>query len=244
MTTDRRLYDMDLGRRDHTRWLGSSRYAGGGPPPPLTLPTANLIAAWDARLGVTNVSGACSAWADQSGNGKDATQSTAGSRPAISTADGYASLLFDGTADTLITPSITATTGVKTIYAVTKLNAVPTTYRTVFSPGGTLFGIVPSVGNYGIYETADRSSGITSTTSRTRLEYEILYTGGTTRTRVNGTAGPSHLWLGTGAIGSGSIGAFNGGTNHFWNGHIFFLAIYAAARSTAVTDYIFQEFGV
>jgi hypothetical protein len=34
MTTDRRLYDMDLGRRDHTRWLGSNRYAGGGPPPP------------------------------------------------------------------------------------------------------------------------------------------------------------------------------------------------------------------
>ena len=33
MTTDRRLYDMDLGRRDHTRWLGSNRYAGGGPTP-------------------------------------------------------------------------------------------------------------------------------------------------------------------------------------------------------------------
>lgn len=31
MTTDRRLYDMDLGRRDHTRWLGSSgRYSTGG----------------------------------------------------------------------------------------------------------------------------------------------------------------------------------------------------------------------
>ncbi len=32
MTTDRRLYDMDLGRRDHTRWLGSHR-PGGGPTP-------------------------------------------------------------------------------------------------------------------------------------------------------------------------------------------------------------------
>jgi len=31
MTTDRRLYDMDLGRRDHTRWLGSSgRYSTHG----------------------------------------------------------------------------------------------------------------------------------------------------------------------------------------------------------------------
>ena len=33
MTTDRRLYDMDLGRRDHARWLGSNRYAGSGPTP-------------------------------------------------------------------------------------------------------------------------------------------------------------------------------------------------------------------
>jgi hypothetical protein len=24
---------MDLGRRDHTRWLGSNRYAGSGPTP-------------------------------------------------------------------------------------------------------------------------------------------------------------------------------------------------------------------
>lgn len=31
MTTDRRLHDMDLGRRDHARWLGSNRYAGSGP---------------------------------------------------------------------------------------------------------------------------------------------------------------------------------------------------------------------
>ncbi len=94
MTTDRRLYSMELGRRDHTRWLGSSRYAGGAP---LTLPTANLIAAYDARVGVTNVAGACSAWADQSGNGFHATQGTAYSRPTITTSDGYASLMFNGT---------------------------------------------------------------------------------------------------------------------------------------------------
>ena len=65
MSFQRRAYDMDLGRRDHTRWLGSSgRYSTR-----LTLPTTNLLAAYDARVGVTNVSGACSAWADQSGNG-------------------------------------------------------------------------------------------------------------------------------------------------------------------------------
>lgn len=33
MSNDRRLYDMDLGRRDHTRWLGVHRPSGGGPTP-------------------------------------------------------------------------------------------------------------------------------------------------------------------------------------------------------------------
>ena len=51
MSFQRRAYDMDLGRRDHTRWLGSSgRYSTR-----LTLPTTGLLAAYDARVGVTNV---------------------------------------------------------------------------------------------------------------------------------------------------------------------------------------------
>ena len=210
----------------------------------LTLPTANLLAAWDARVGVTNVSGACSAWADQSGNGKHATQGTAGSRPLISTADGYASLLFDGTADTLITPSITATTGVKTIYAVVKQTSVPTSYRTVFSPSTLLFGIIPSTGKWGMYDSGNRDSGITSTTSRTRLAYEQLHSAGNARTWVNGTAGSTHAWLATGNIAGGSIGAYNSGATHFFAGHLFFLAIYGAAHDSAVEDYITQEWGV
>ena len=46
-------------------------------------PLAGAIAIMDARSGVTDVSGFCSAWADQSGTGSNATQSTAGLRPQI-----------------------------------------------------------------------------------------------------------------------------------------------------------------
>ena len=239
MTTDRRLYDMDLGRRDHTRWLGSSgRYSTR-----LTLPTTNLLAAYDARVGVTNVSGACSAWADQSGNGFHATQGTAGNRPTISTADGFPSLLFDGTNDRLITPAITAITGVKTIYAVTKLTSLPGSYVSVFGLASTIIGTAAD-GKYGMYEAGSYSSGIAPTTSRTRLEYEILYAASTARTRVNGTAGPSHAWSSGGAIAAGNIGAAFGGASYLWPGHILFLGIYGAARNTSVVDYIAQEWGV
>lgn len=39
MTTDRRLYAMDLGRRDHTRWIGVHRPSGGGPTEPFGITT-------------------------------------------------------------------------------------------------------------------------------------------------------------------------------------------------------------
>ena len=236
--TDRRLHAMDLGRRDHTRWLGVHRVSSR-----LTLPTANLLAAYDARVGVTNVSGACSAWADQSGNGFHAVQGTAGNRPTISTADGFPSLLFDGSNDRLNTPAITATTGVKTIYAVTKPTSLPAGYASVFGLSATIFGTAVD-GKYGMYEAGSFSSGIAPTTSRTRLEYEILYAASTGRTRVNGTAGPSHAWSASGAIPSGWIGGSFGGAAFLYTGHILALYIYGAARDTAVEAYITQEWGV
>lgn len=42
------------------------------------LPTANLIAHYDAGLGVTTSAGRVTSWADQSSNGRDATEATSG----------------------------------------------------------------------------------------------------------------------------------------------------------------------
>ncbi|MGB7587490.1 MAG: hypothetical protein WBM00_02150, partial [Solirubrobacterales bacterium] len=52
------------------------------------------LAAWYRyRIGLTNINGACSEWADQSGNMRPLLQATASNRPTIRS-DG--SLLFDG----------------------------------------------------------------------------------------------------------------------------------------------------
>lgn len=69
-------------------------------------PTAiSGLAAWyDATVGVTDAgAGAVSTWADQSGNGRDLTQGTAGSRPTTGTRtqNGRNVLDFDGSADFL-----------------------------------------------------------------------------------------------------------------------------------------------
>lgn len=67
-----------------------------------------------ASLGVTDVGGKCSSWADQSGAGdanRDATQGTAGFRPTITASDANFNskqvLTFDGTDDLLRTGTFT-----------------------------------------------------------------------------------------------------------------------------------------
>lgn len=54
----------------------------------------NLAAWYRYRIGLTNISGACSSWADQSGNTRPLLQATAANRPTINS---DASLTFNGT---------------------------------------------------------------------------------------------------------------------------------------------------
>ena len=227
----------ELGRRDHARWLGSSRYAGGAP---LTLPTTNLLAAYDARVGVTNVSGACSAWADQSGNGYHASQGTAGARPTISTSDGYASLLFDGTADWLSVPSMALSAGgTRTVYSVVKQVATSGT-RIVFYVGSTPVFYCGHQTNYIMYDGTFRDSGIALNTAMCRLTFEA--TAGASQVWRDGTAGTARGYS-TLPAASGTRGIGGAGGDYF-SGHILAIFIYEAARNTAVEAYITQEWGV
>jgi hypothetical protein len=73
---------------------------------PADLP--GLVAWYRSDLGVTDASGAASAWADQSGNGVHLSEGTAGNRPAIVPAlfNGIAGLRFDGSNDRLSSGAI------------------------------------------------------------------------------------------------------------------------------------------
>jgi hypothetical protein len=77
------------------RILASRGRAGGGTFEPRQLPGC---AVWlRSDIGITLVSGAVSRWADQSGNGNDATQGSSGRRPAFDVAriNGRPTLFFD-----------------------------------------------------------------------------------------------------------------------------------------------------
>jgi hypothetical protein len=227
---------MDLGRRDHTRWLGSSgRYSTR-----LTLPTTNLLAAWDARLGVTNVSGACSAWADQSGNGYHASQGTAGARPTITTASGYASLQFDGTADYL-EAAIAHAASQKTIYAVITPGTIDAGARCVCSWTTGAASVGANASKHQAHDaTSWRDTGITYASGLQSLSYDMVTTGMTFR--KNGSAASPTTWSANPAFTRLRIGS--GPSAWYFSGHLHGLFVYNAAHNPDVAAYITQEWGV
>ena len=208
-------------------------------PPLLTLPSTGRLAAFDARNTISVDGGiTCSTWPDVSGNGWHAWQGAAGNRPTISTADGYASLLFNGTNSSLLVPSITASAGVRTVYAVVK----PTTMRGIFDTQTGRLYVGAAGDTHRIYDTGFRDTGVSVSTSRQRVAYEI--NGGTFTFRRNGTSLASIACGANTAVGGAvRIGSDYSGAA-VTNGHILFLAVYNAAHNTAVEAWETQEFGV
>lgn len=80
--------------------LLSSLLAAGNQQFQATLPATNLVAHFKSDAGITESGGRVSAWADQSGNGNDATQSSASSQPYYRTSrfNGRPSVQFLGNA--------------------------------------------------------------------------------------------------------------------------------------------------
>ena len=86
-----------------------------------------------------------------------------------------------------------------------------------------------------------RNTGLPYAAARSRISYQIS---ASLEAWKNGLAGTPTTWTGATSIGAScGIGAAFGGSNRY-TGHILFLAIYNAARNTAVEDYITQEWGV
>jgi hypothetical protein len=111
-------YDADTGNIE-----GES---GGVPLADVTAQAVTNNIAWEALLdlqadtGVTETGGAVSAWADQSGNGNNFSQGTAGARPALQTVSSFLALVFDGTNDMLTGSNFAANLSSFTIIALAK----------------------------------------------------------------------------------------------------------------------------
>jgi hypothetical protein len=74
------------------------RFAAAAAWTPAQITTALWLDAADSGT-ITTVSGAVSQWNDKSGNARNAAQSTAGNRPALTTVSGLQVLRFDGSND-------------------------------------------------------------------------------------------------------------------------------------------------
>lgn len=129
---------------------------------PSMIQTALWLDAADVST-VRTVSGAVNQWDDKSGNGRHATQSTAGSRPTYSST-GFNSLpgiTFDGSDDQM--QHGCTQSGQYTVIAVYKINSTQTGYRGVISvgpnsTGGTMLLARTTTSFVGSYGTTDINS--------------------------------------------------------------------------------------
>lgn len=96
-------------------WPGLRRSVGsrGG------IPIANRAAHFDAAVGITESGGFASAWADQSGNGRNLLQASGANQPAYDTTGGIPSLIFNGTSHYMKTAPFTLNQP-ETVYLVAK----------------------------------------------------------------------------------------------------------------------------
>lgn len=166
---------------------------------PLNTP-ANLTALYLPGVGQTNVSGACSAWADQSGNGNTLSQASATFRPTIN-ADG--SITGDGADDYLQTAAFGAALSQPYVVTVLARQDGWTSADTIFdrrSGGPTTFAAlyqVTSSPNVALFGTAAGPETLTTWPVNTYAVIQCVFNGASSSITVNNGA----------AITGGNVGA-------------------------------------
>lgn len=214
-------------------------YGGGAGYSPLS--EGSALEMWvRADLGVTL--GATVTWADQSGKGRNATQSTASKQPTVATVAGLnnqSALLFDGTDDSLTTAIGTAAAQPLTLMVVVRTATRAATMTAIDGPVGGPNRIIIGDDGANIYGYAGGSINSAvpwgNNTSRIVLfeangASSAVYSNSYTTTIITGNAG-------AGAFQGASIGA--SGAAQYWPGHIAeFVAV--AGASAALRQRLMQ----
>jgi hypothetical protein len=181
-------------------------------------------------------------WGDKSGNGRNATQGTAGKRPILKTAikNGRNAIRFDGIAHQLAHTLDTASSAY-TVLAVVG-GGSGTNYRALFSSTGGAFiasYFLTNTPKWGVYANAEVASsyslvGVWSVISVAARNFNDidLGTNGVIETKATGAG-----WYGNGSfVGSGEL------NDQFYDGDIAELLVYTGALSIAnrasVTAYL------
>lgn len=146
-------------------------------------------------------------WADQSGNGNDATQGTAANKPTFKTGllNGWPIVRFDGTNDSLNLPNFCSAFAEGEIFVVVKLAQVPTAVGKdgLYSFGTDALGDVYSFsGDNAIYDgfgsTARKSTGVPGPSLTAWRVYSVATRKGDWTSRLDGA---QHFNTATNVVG-------------------------------------------
>jgi hypothetical protein len=205
----------------------------------------------EADYGVTESSGAVSAWADRSTNAYSFAQATSGNRPLLVTGvvNGHPVIRFDGSNDTLsITTTLLNTSGSNaSIFVVADRNggstgAMISTRSNITNTGFTLrYNSATEI----LYFHTGSSPNIARTITDKFNLFEVERTGLSIRTGLNGGSLSSATTLGGYTVSSTGtwIGSEQEGTGSSLNGDIAAIIISTVER-TEIIAYLVDKYGI
>lgn len=214
--------------------------------PPAGPPTSGLWADWDATVGITHSSNRISIWADQSGNGRDITQSSTGNQPLW---NGTNSVNFQGSRIDALTINTTIAQQF-TFYIVAQVNVTTNgdAAQMVIDSLGNVFILVTRTAGVNNLQAYGDSFGsiLTSSASVSNTTYYMLkakYNGNGTSSSVTVNATATTGALGTATTGSPlTIGYFGSNTTS-WDAQRI-LAYQGPHNESDVAAYLTSTYGV
>lgn len=232
---------VGLARRGDLRGTG----AGGGLSL-LTLPTTDLLLHLDARTGVTE--GATFTWADQSGNGPDATQGTGANQPSVETNGTLGTVVrFNGTTDWLDVTGLASADENWTVFAVLDSGSNGTNQSILDAQTGrAALQVTNAFGSVGLFDVGSRLLGADATGVQVLTWRQA--TGEGIKAYRSATEIGSSASAGNSLGGTAYIGANFLGTGAYVDADVAALFAYDAGLDAdgraAVLAYILQEWGV
>lgn len=145
--------------------IGIDCFAGGASAPatPLSIFGASLIVWARADIGIATVSGKVSAWADQSGNGNNFAQATAGNRPAFNTAplNGKPTVRFSSVGQTSLLCANYLTDAAPGLFALVGTPLQTSSTQAMYSSDAAVYITVNGFNTWGPYNCVGQSISVT-----------------------------------------------------------------------------------
>lgn len=208
----------------------------------VTCTSIKPVRAYRGDLGVTTVSGKVSLWADQSGNGNDASQSTAGLRPTFNASNvnfnGAPTVDWDGVDDTMV--SVAASAQPNTVVICARNEGSNAAYHALCdgsSANQRLLRVEVTSQNFIAYAGATLTDGVWATNAKHKVAGVFNGSSGAVRSDSSTTTGDVSTGSSTGfTLGSNGAGSIP------WQGPIAEVLMYDVALTSAQLDVIIAYF--